>query len=107
MHPPSSDGLDDEQFRTPKLLNLMFGPDQEAADEGQDLPFDHEVHLRQVVSGITHEINRPLACANASLSMLRELLTVADTAARPNRFEDIRTLLDDGMEDIQRISDLL
>jgi two-component system NtrC family sensor kinase len=114
MQQQGNHALVDDHYKTVKLLNLMFG----TQDDPSSAPVagitsdtrlsEHEVHLRTVVSGITHGINSPLACVSASLSMLRDLLLdPSQSAQHSSRLDDIRTLLDDGLEGVQRITELL
>lgn len=81
--------------------------------------------LGQMVAGIAHEINTPLAYLKATLSLLQELLQnslreagserrlgemlrePAKDGSEPTLFGDIETLLSDGLHGAERISELV
>jgi signal transduction histidine kinase len=91
--------------------------------------------IGQMVAGVAHEINSPLAYVKATFSMLRELITTAqkdvphstfsqqlsepasnraevmdlreDDTTLKSLMEDINSLLDDGLHGIDQISELI
>ncbi len=80
--------------------------------------------LGQLVAGIAHEINTPLAYIKATMEMLKEMLETNLTKAKDkvefatilaehdqhtdsSLFDDIRTLIGDGVHGVERIADLV
>jgi signal transduction histidine kinase/CheY-like chemotaxis protein len=73
------------------------------AEQERSIHADRLAAIGQLAGGVAHEINNPAACVMASLSSLRDELERLEKDAPGARLAELRELLADGIEGIERI----